>query len=178
MLKIYFLPVTGKLFYPLQYTYTYPHPFALESGAVLPELHIAYHSYGKLNREKNNVIWICHALTANAGAADWWSGLVGEGKVMDSGRYFIVCANIPGSCYGSSGPLTADPASGKPYYSRFPQVTIRDMVKAHILLGEHLGVERIHMLAGGSMGGYQALEWALAGPRRIERLFLLATGAA
>lgn len=178
LLKIYFLFTTGKSFDLLQHTYTYPHPFVLESGLVLPELHVAYHTYGRMNKDKSNVIWICHALTANADAADWWSGLAGEGRVMDAGRYFIICANIPGSCYGSSGPLTPDPAAAKPYYSRFPQVTIRDMVNAHILLREHLGIERINMLAGGSMGGYQALEWALAEPERVERLFLLATGAA
>ncbi len=161
-----------------QQTYIYKSPFVLESGAILPELHIAYYTYGTLNHDRSNVIWICHALTANADAADWWSGLVGEGKVMDTQKYFIVCANIPGSCYGSSGPLTPDPISGKPYYGHFPRVTIRDMVKAHILLRQHLGLEKIKMLAGGSMGGYQVLEWALAEPGKVERLFLLATGAA
>lgn len=153
-------------------------PFTLESGAVLPSLDIAYHTYGALNKEGDNVVWVCHALTANSHVADWWKGLISENRVIDPARHFIVCANILGSCYGSSGPLSIDPETGTPYYRRFPQVTIRDMVQAHILLRRHLGIERIHLLVGGSMGGYQALEWALAEPSLIDRLFLLCTGAA
>jgi len=152
--------------------------FTLESGAVLPELRIAYHTYGSLNGDGSNVVWICHALTANSDVADWWAGLVGEGRVVDPAKHFIVCANILGSCYGSSGPLSVNPATGAPYYHTFPQVTVRDIVKAHILLRQHLGITRIHLLAGGSMGGYQVLEWALAEPDAIDRLFLLCTGAA
>jgi homoserine O-acetyltransferase len=153
-------------------------PFTLESGAVLPALDIAYHTYGTLSPDGGNVVWVCHALTANSDVADWWQGLIGEGRVIDPSRYFIVCANILGSCYGSSGPLSTNPANGQPYYRNFPQVTIRDMVQAHILLRKHLGIERIHLLIGGSMGGYQVLEWALAEPSCIERMFLLCTGAA
>lgn len=152
-------------------------PVVLESGAGLPELHIAYHTYGSLNPARDNVAWICHALTANSDAASWWSGLVGEGRTIDPAKYFIVCANILGSCYGSSGPSTPDPVTGKPFGMKFPAVTIRDMVQAHILLREHLGIERISVVAGGSMGGYQALEWALTEPDRIAKLFLLTTGA-
>ncbi|GAA0561028.1 homoserine O-acetyltransferase MetX [Chitinophaga japonensis] len=152
--------------------------FTLESGAVLPELRIAYHTYGTLNSDGSNVVWICHALTANSDVADWWAGLVGEGRVVDPAKHFIVCANILGSCYGSSGPLSVNPATGAPYYHTFPQVTVRDIVQAHILLRRHLGIARIHLLAGGSMGGYQVLEWALAEPDAIDRLFLLCTGAA
>jgi homoserine O-acetyltransferase len=151
--------------------------FTLESGAELPELRIAYHTYGTLNADASNVVWVCHALTANSDVADWWAGLIGEGRVIDPSRYFIVCANILGSCYGSSGPLSTDPATGQPYYNTFPQVTVRDMVKAHILLRKHLGIAKLHLLIGGSMGGYQVLEWALAEPAAIERLFLLCTGA-
>jgi homoserine O-acetyltransferase len=151
--------------------------FTLESGVTLPELHIAYHTYGRLNSDSSNVIWICHALTANADVEDWWKGLIGPGKSIDPADYFIVCANIIGSCYGSSGPLSMK-SSEERYFHSFPQVTIRDMVKAHVLLRQHLGITQIHLLIGGSMGGYQALEWALLEPERIERLCLLSTGAA
>lgn len=151
--------------------------FRLESGAVLPELHIAYHTYGTLNQEGTNVVWICHALTANSDVADWWQGLVGEGKAIDPKRHYIVCANIIGSCYGSSGPLSKNPATGQPYYRSFPQVTIRDMVNAHILLRRQLGIASVQLLVGGSMGGYQAMEWALLEPNVIRRLMLLCTGA-
>lgn len=149
----------------------------MESGESLPELQIGYHTYGQLNENRDNVIWICHALTANSDVADWWSGLTGDGRVWDPEKYFIVCANILGSCYGTSGPLSTDPSTGKPYYSHFPQITIRDMVQAHILLRRHLQIEKIALLAGGSMGGYQALEWAVTEPQKIERLFLITTGA-
>ncbi|PUZ20290.1 homoserine O-acetyltransferase [Chitinophaga costaii] len=153
-------------------------PFELESGDILPDLRIAYHTYGTLSADRNNVVWVCHALTANADVANWWPGLVGTGGAIDPARHFIVCANILGSCYGSSGPLSVNPFTGKPWYHSFPAVTIRDMVKAHILLRQHLGIEQIALLAGGSMGGYQVLEWALTETSRIEKLFLLCTGAA
>ncbi|WP_365939925.1 hypothetical protein [Thermoflavifilum sp.] len=132
----------------IQY-YHHAAPLKLESGQILPEVQIAYHTYGKLNAAGDNVIWICHALTANSDVAEWWPGMVGYGKVMNPEQYFIVCANILGSCYGSSGPLTLDPHTGKPYYSRFPLVTIRDMVQAHRLLAKHLGIKQIYLLVGG-----------------------------
>jgi homoserine O-acetyltransferase len=162
---------------PLE-TFIYNEPFVLESGKSLHGLRIGYHTYGKLNEKRDNVIWICHALTANSDVADWWSGMTGEGKLWDPGKYFIVCANILGSCYGSSGPLSVDPETGSPYYSHFPAVTIRDIVQAHMLLRAHLNIQRIALLAGGSMGGYQVLEWAVAEPERMDRLFLITTGAA
>ncbi|MFT4022143.1 MAG: homoserine O-acetyltransferase [Flavihumibacter sp.] len=152
--------------------------FVLESGEVLPALEIAYYTYGTLNADGSNVVWICHALTANADAAGWWPGVVGAGAAIDPAKYFIVCANILGSCYGSSGPLIIDPQTGRPYYRRFPQVTIRDQVKAHMLLRAALGIASIAICMGGSMGGYQVLEWALMEPDRIKRLFLIATSAA
>lgn len=151
--------------------------FTLESGAVLPELRIAYHTYGTLNADGSNVVWVCHALTANSDVVNWWAGLIGDNCVIDPAKHFIVCANILGSCYGSSGPLTHNQATGHPYFQTFPTVTIRDMVQAHILLRKHLGIDKIHLLIGGSMGGYQVLEWALAEPAAIEKLFLLCTGA-
>ena len=153
----------------------YPHPIALESGGTLPELTIAYTTYGLLNAEKSNVVWVCHALTANSDAADWWKGVVGPNHVIDPEKYFIVCANILGSCYGSTGPLSINPATGQPYYHSFPIITIRDMVQAHILLRQHLGIQKIFLLMGGSMGGYQAMEWCVLEKEVIENLFLLAT---
>ncbi len=158
--------------------FNYDQPFTLESGAVLPELTIAYYTSGALNEDGSNVVWICHALTANADAAGWWPGIVGQGCIFDPDKHFIVCANILGSCYGTTGPLSVNPETGEPYYSTFPLITIRDMVQAHTLLRQHLDIRKIGVLAGGSMGGYQVLEWALTEPEIIERLFLLATAPA
>ena len=152
--------------------------FVLENGEVLPELEIAYYTYGTLHESGTNVVWVCHALTANADAAAWWPGVVGAHAAIDPSKYFIVCANISGSCYGSSGPLSNDPRTGQPYYRQFPLVTIRDQVRAHILLRKHLGITAIAICMGGSMGGYQVLEWALMEPAQIKRLFLIATSAA
>ncbi|HXC03751.1 MAG TPA: homoserine O-acetyltransferase [Bacteroidia bacterium] len=153
-------------------------PFRTESGAVLPGLEIVYHTAGKLNAAGDNVIWVCHALTANSDAEEWWPGIVGKNSVVDPENYFIVCANILASCYGTSGPLSINPETGTPYYATFPFMTIRDMVQAHILLRKHLGIAHIYLCMGGSMGGYQALEWVLAEPVVFSKLFLIATGAA
>lgn len=153
-------------------------PFTLESGEVLPGLTIEYHSFGQINAHKDNVVWICHHLTANADAATWWKGVVGPGCAIDPANYFIICANVLGSCYGTTGPLSIDPSTGQPYYGRFPAITIRDMVKAHILLRKQLGIAAIHLLIGGSMGGYQALEWSLMEGQLIRNLALLCTSAA
>ena len=157
--------------------FKYEQSFELENGAKLPELTVAYSTYGTMNSKRSNVVWICHALTANSNVTDWWPGMVGEGHVVDPEKYFIVCANILGSCYGTSGPLSIDPETNTPYYNRFPPVTIRDMVKAHILLRHKLGIEKIHLLIGGSMGGYQALEWCEMEKQNIDHLCLLATSA-
>jgi len=157
--------------------FTYNQSFKLESGEELPSLEIVYHRYGTLNRKKNNVVWIGHALTASSNVADWWSGLVGEGKVFDTKKYFIVCANILGSCYGSSGPWSINKNTERKYYSKFPQVTIRDMVNAHILLRKHLGIEKIFIGAGGSMGAYQILEWTVMESKVFQRTILMNTSA-
>lgn len=151
--------------------------FPLESGAVLPQFTLCYHTYGQLNKKRDNVIWICHALTANSDVESWWPELVGQGLSFDTKNYFVVCVNIPGSCYGSTGPLSVNPATGEPYYHQFPFITIRDMVGTFQLLAKHLGIQKINLLVGGSMGGYQALEWAVMQPELIEQLFLLATSA-
>lgn len=155
--------------------YTCEAPFLLECGETLHGLEIAYHTYGKMNESGSNIIWICHALTANSDAADWWKGLVGAEYLINPEDYFIVCANIIGSCYGSTGPLSNNVASHQPYYAHFPLVTIRDMVAAHILLRKYLGIQSIQLLMGGSMGGYQVLEWAVMEPSVIKKLFLIAT---
>ena len=158
--------------------FQYQQPFTLEGGQTLPALTIAYHSYGQLNANKDNVIWICHALTANSDAQDWWPGMIGDGLLFDTSSHFIICANILGSCYGTTGPLSVNPNTGQLYYHSFPFITIRDIVKAHMLLREHLGIKKIHLLTGGSIGGYQALEWALMEQEVVENLLLLTTSAA
>ncbi|GAC1426103.1 MAG: homoserine O-acetyltransferase [Flavisolibacter sp.] len=155
----------------------YKQPFQLESGAYLPELVIAFHTYGNLNDKKDNAVWVCHALTANSDAFQWWPGVVGQDFTITPEKYFIVCANIVGSCYGSTGPLSNNPDTGQPYYHSFPRITIRDMVKAHQLLRLHLGIHKIYLLMGGSMGGYQVLEWALIEPALIRSIFVIATSA-
>lgn len=157
--------------------FQYNQPFHTEAGTVLPALTIAYHTYGTRNADGGNVVWICHALTSNSDAADWWPGMIGAGCIFDPRKQFIICANILGSCYGTTGPLDENKTTGRPYFSDFPMLTIRDMARAHILLRAHLGIQKIAVLAGGSMGGYQALEWAVLEPERIGKLFLLATSA-
>ncbi|MBI1193147.1 MAG: homoserine O-acetyltransferase [Bacteroidetes bacterium] len=149
----------------------------LEGGGRLPELEIAYHQYGRLSPQGDNVIWVCHALTANSDVASWWLGLFGPGKALDPTRYLIVCANVPGSCYGSTGPLSNHPETGSIYGHDFPRLSIRDLVAAHERLREHLGITRIHLLIGGSLGGQQALEWATTHPERFDHLALIATNA-
>ena len=161
----------------LQY-FHYNFPFTLESGFVLPALSIAFKTYGTLNEQRDNVAWACHALTANADVADWWPELTGENNAIDTGKYFLICANIIGSCYGSTGPLEVNPETGKQFFHAFPPITVRDIVKAHILLRQHLGLEKIQLLFGGSMGGYQVLEWAIMEKDVVKNLFLIATSAA
>ena len=153
-------------------------PFHLENGKVLPGLTIAYHTYGNLNETKDNVVWICHALTANSDVFDWWPGIVGENCVINPKDHFIICVNIIGSCYGSSGPLTTNHENNKPYYSAFPLITIRDMINSFILVRKKLGIEKIKLLMGGSMGGYQVLEWCLMEPNTIQNSFVITTSAA
>jgi homoserine O-acetyltransferase len=157
--------------------YKYNKPFELESGKQLKELQIGYNTYGKLNKDADNVVWVCHALTANSDVFDWWKGLFGVNDHFNPDDYFIVCANILGSHYGTTNPLSINPATGQPYYLAFPQFTVRDMVKAHILLAESLGVDDIEVLIGGSLGGQQAVEWAIMEPERIKSIVLIATNA-
>lgn len=157
--------------------FKYNQEFQLESGGVLPRFQLQYNTYGALNENKDNVIWICHALTANADAHDWWEGMVGEGKMYDPSKHFIICANMLGSCYGSTGPLDTNPITKKLYLMDFPQFTVRDMAFALEELRKSLGLENIHTLVGGSMGGMQALEWSIINPNVSENLIILASNA-
>ena len=151
-------------------------PFKTETGAILPELEIAYNTYGKLNGNADNVIWVCHALTANSDVEAWWPGMVGEGLLFDTGRYFIVCANVLGSCYGTTGPASVNPETGKPWLRDFPLITVRDLVNVHEILRKYLEIRKIHSIIGASIGGYQALEYTIMFPGLIQRLILLASG--
>jgi len=153
-------------------------PLSLESGYTFENgIHIGYHTYGQLNAQRNNVIWVCHALTANSRVNDWWSGLFGENKILDPSHYYIVCANVLGSCYGSTGARSIDATTGQPFGMNWPLVTIRDWVKAHDTLRVHLGIDEISLCMGGSCGGHQVLEYGLLIPDRIRHLGLLVTSA-
>ena len=158
-------------------TVKFGEPLCLENGKILPELEICYHTYGTLNPDHDNVIWICHAFTANSDAIDWWPGMVGPGLTFDTAKYFVVCANILGSCYGTTGPTSINPSTGEPYYLDFPMVTIRDMVNAHERLRKHLQIKGIHTIVGGSVGGQQSLEWCIMNPNLIKHLLIIATSA-
>jgi len=157
--------------------FRYNKTFNLESGRSLPGLHLAYTTLGELNEDKSNVVWIFHALTANSNPAEWWPGLVGDNKLFDPEKHFIICVNMPNSCYGSIGPLDIDERTGQPFYHDFPLFTTRDMVKAYRLLKDDLGLTKIHIGVGGSMGGQQLLEWAIEEPELFEFIFPIATNA-
>jgi homoserine O-acetyltransferase/O-succinyltransferase len=157
--------------------FEYSNSFQLECGAILPKLDLGYTVAGKLNREKDNVIWVCHALTANSDPSDWWPGMVGKERLFNPEQHFIICCNMLGSCYGSSGPLSLNP-EGAPYGKHFPVPTIRDNVKAQKLLLDHLGIKKIKIVLGGSMGGQQALEWSLMFGDYVEHAALIACSAA
>ncbi len=151
--------------------------FKTESGALLPGLCIAYHFFGNPEDRSRKLIWICHALTANANPMEWWPGLTGKGKLFDPEKYNIICANILGSCYGTTGPLDIDPQSNKAWFRRFPILTVRDLVHAHILLADHLQINHIDLLVGGSVGSHQAMEWAIMQAERIRNLAIIGGSA-
>ncbi|NJC34931.1 homoserine O-acetyltransferase [Sphingomonas jejuensis] len=162
---------------------TLPGPFVVDSGAVLGTVDVGYSTHGD---PRHPTILICHALTGDqhvasphprTGKPGWWSRMVGPGLPIDTSRHFVVCANVLGSCMGTSGPASVDPASGCRYAMRFPVVTIRDMVRVQALLLDHLGVGRLHAVVGGSMGGMQVLAWAAAFPDRVERAVVIASAA-
>lgn len=159
--------------------------FALDSGITLCDVVVAYETWGTLDPDGSNAVLLCHAWTGDSHAAGpagrghlepgWWNAMVGPGLPIDTDRYFVVCANVLGGCQGSTGPASPHPDDGLPYGSRFPVVTIRDMVRAQVRLTDYLGVRRWLSVIGGSMGGMQALEWAVMYPRRIRSLIAVAT---
>jgi homoserine O-acetyltransferase/O-succinyltransferase len=151
--------------------------FTLESGKQLENVTVAYHTYGEYKKGITPVIWVCHALTANSDVADWWANIFGENNILNPEKYFIVCANNLGSCYGTSSPISLQNGSNKKYEKSFPTITIRDITAAHIHLKNHLDIDDIFLLIGGSMGGQQAMEWAIQEPSTIKNLVLLATNA-
>lgn len=150
-------------------------PFVLECGAVLPEVEIEYTTYGTLSPARDNVIWVCHALTADSRVAEWWPHTVEEGRFLDPTRWFVVCANFLGSPYGTTSPVSTNPTTGRRYGVEFPMITVRDMVAAHRLLAHRLGIESVELLIGSSIGGFQAMEWAIADPGFARRVALIAT---
>ncbi|MFN3996346.1 homoserine O-acetyltransferase [Algoriphagus sp.] len=162
------LTMTQEVFHSIK-------PLPLESGEVLMNFDLAYSTYGQLNAEKNNVIWVVHALTGDSNAAEWWNGLIGEDKFYDPADHFIICANLLGSCYGSTHPFSENPETGSPYYYDFPQLTPRDLAQSLERLRSHLKIEKIHTLIGGSLGGQVALEWALTLSQKLENAVILAS---
>ena len=156
-------------------TFIYKQGFNLENGGKLEGFQLEYVTKGRLNHAKDNVVWVCHPLTAGANFSEWWNGWVEQ--VYDPQEYFIICANVLGGCYGSTGPLSPCLRSGREYYHAFPQITIRDMVKAFSLLKAHIGIKEINTLIGASMGGQQALEWGIMEAATIRNLVLIATNA-
>lgn len=149
--------------------------FRLESGETLPGVTIAYDTYGELNEDLSNVVWVMHALTANSDVADWWPHTVEAGKFLDPAKHFVVCANVLGSCYGTTGPTSPLRQGEEPLYADFPLVTVRDIVEGHRLLAEHLGIRQIDTIIGSSLGGFQALEWLVGYPDIARRAVLCAT---
>ena len=155
--------------------YRHNEPLVLESGEVIHGLEIAYDTFGTLNQAKDNVIWVCHALTANSDVADWWPHTVEQNKFLDPERYLIICANFLGSHYGTTSPLSVNPVTGKKWYYDFPRITVRDMIRSHQILARALGIERVKLLIGSSIGGFQCMEWAIMEPEFMENLALIAT---
>lgn len=159
----------------------------LDDGSILSPVTLAYEAWGRLAPERDNVVLLCHALTGSAHARDddqpddpragWWNPLIGPGRVFNTARYFVICSNVLGGCNGSTGPTSQHPADGEPYRLRFPHVTVGDMVRAQRALLRHLGISRLTAVAGGSLGGLQALEWALAYPDEVDRAIVVGAAA-
>lgn len=176
-------PVGPRRFVPLGVD----RPFVLEGGGRLRHVDVAYETWGELDADGSNAVLVCHALTgdshvtasrADRDAPTWWEGVVGPGDAVDTGRYFVVCVNVLGGCQGTAGPASIVSDDGRPYGSRFPTVTIRDMVRTQAAVADHLGVDRWLAVVGGSMGGMQVLEWAAMYPHRVRSIVPIATNAA
>jgi len=160
-------------------------PFTFECGQSIPSFQLRYETYGRLNKEKNNAILVCHALSGDHHCAGiytmedrkpgWWNNMIGPGKAIDTTRFFVICSNCLGGCQGSTGPGSIDPTTGKPYNLNFPFVTIRDMVRAQKRLLDHLEIGELYAVVGGSMGGMQVLQWAIEYPDVVKRILPMAT---
>jgi len=159
-------------------------PLKLDAGVELSPYQIAYQTYGTLNAERSNGILVCHALTGDqhvnnvhpvTGKPGWWDSLIGPGKPIDTERYFVICPNVVGGCMGTTGPASINPDTSKPWGLEFPVITIRDMVRAQAMLLDHLGIEQLFSVAGGSMGGMQVLQWAVSYPERVFSVLPIAT---
>ena len=155
-------------------------PLVLSDGSRLGPLEVAFETYGELTTSRDNVVVVCHALTGDAhasGPGGWWDALVGPGRAVDTDRFFVVSPNLLGGCRGTTGPLSTDPATGRAYGLDFPLFSMSDLVTVHRLLLEHLGIERVHAVIGGSLGGMQALQWAMDAPGQVDRAVLVAASS-
>jgi homoserine O-acetyltransferase len=159
------------------HTFHFNDVFELESGETLSSFQLKFITMGNLNEERTNAVWICHALTGSADFTDWWGGLFSAEGPFDPAKHFIICANILGGCYGSTGPLTNIPNSNRAYYHDFPVLTNRDIVRAFDLLRLELKIKKIHTIIGGSLGGQQVLEWAIMQPQIFEHIIPIACNA-
>ncbi len=164
-----------------------PRELRTADGAKLGPIAVAYETYGKLNAARDNAIFVCHALTGDSHVAGyytpddekpgWWDGFVGAGKGLDTDKYFVICANVLGGCQGTTGPSCTNPATGQPFGRDFPVITVGDIVEVHAALVRHLGIDRLLSVIGGSLGGFQVLEWAVRFPDRLNSAIVLAAGA-
>lgn len=154
-----------------------PEPVVLEGGETLPQVTVAYRTWGRLNAAGDNAVLVCHALTGSADLDQWWPGLLGAGKALDPARDFIICSNVLGGCYGSTGPNSIDPRTGRRYGADFPAVTVRDLVAVQAALLDELGVTVLALVLGGSLGGMQVLEWAASYPDRLRAAAAISVGA-
>ena len=180
-------PEPGEVGLVESHDFVCPQPFRFESGQTLPGFTLRYETYGHLNAAHDNAVLICHALSGDHHCAGihaltdpkpgWWNNFIGPGKAVDTNHFFVVCANVLGGCQGSSGPSSPNPHTGRPFGLAFPFVTIRDMVRAHKLLCDHLGVSSLYAVVGGSMGGMQVLQWGIEYPTFVRRMIPLATTA-
>jgi homoserine O-acetyltransferase/O-succinyltransferase len=163
----------------------FSHPLTLKSGAVLPQYHLIYETYGKLNADKSNAVLICHALSGNhhvAGKytetdkyAGWWDNLIGPGRPLDTDKFFVIGLNNLGGCHGSSGPSSVNPDTDRPYSATFPVVTVEDWVESQARLMDYLGIDELAAVIGGSLGGMQALQWTIAYPDRVRHALVIAS---
>ena len=180
------IPEEGEVGIVEYQDFVYGQPFNFESGGTIPELSLRYETYGHLNAAKDNAVLICHALSGDHHCAGvhnlderkqgWWNFMVGPGKPIDTTRYFVICSNVLGGCQGSTGPGSINPETGERYNLDFPKLTVRDMVNAQALLVDSFGIDRLHAVIGGSMGGMQTLQWAIDFPARVGRYIALASG--